>query len=93
MAVPDELERERRRSATSRLLLYFAKHVNRLNYAELLKTGRAIGSGQVEGKAKTLGLRLKLRGARWNKRNVAPMASLVCVRHSSQWDAYWAIAV
>ncbi len=92
LAVDEDSERERRRCATDRLIGYFAKHVNRLNYAERLKAGRAIGSGQVEGKAKTLGLRLKRRGARWNKCNVAPMASLVCVRHSSQWDAYWAIA-
>jgi hypothetical protein len=93
LAVTDESERERRRKATDRLIGYFAKHVNRLNYAERLKVGRAIGSGQVEGKAKTLGLRLKRGGARWNKGNVTPMASLVCVRHSSQWDAYWAMAV
>ncbi len=92
LAVPEEAEWERRRGATDRLLGDFAKHMNRLNYAEHLKAGRAIGSGQVEGKAKTLGLRLKLRGARWKERNVAPMASLVCVRHSSQWDAYWAMA-
>jgi hypothetical protein len=92
LAVADEAERERRRGPTERMIGYFAKHTNRLNYAECLKAGRAIGSGQVEGKAKTLGLRLKLRGARWNKRNVQPMASLVCVRHSSQWDAYWAMA-
>ena len=71
---------------------YFGKHAGRLNYAERLEAGRAIGSGQVEGKAKTLGLRLKARGARWRSRNVLPMASLVCVRHSSQWDAYWAVA-
>jgi hypothetical protein len=92
LSVDDETERERRRKATDRLIGYFAKHVNRLNYAERLKAGRAIGSGQVEGKAKTLGLRLKRRGARWNKCNVAPMASLVCVRHSSQWAPYWAMA-
>ena len=82
-AVEDEAERERRRQATDRLIGYFGKHTNRLNYAERLGAGRAIGSGQVEGKAKTLGLRLKARGARWNRRNVQPMASLVCVRHSS----------
>jgi len=92
LSVDDEKERERRRRPTDRLIGYFSKHVGRLNYAELLKAGRAIGSGQVEGKAKTLGLRLKRRGARWNKRNVAPMASLVCMRHSTQWDAYWARA-
>jgi hypothetical protein len=93
LAVEDESERERRRQATDRLIGYFAKHTTRLNYAERLQAGRAIGSGQVEGKAKTLGLRLKARGARWNRCNVLPMASLVCVRHSCQWDAYWAVAV
>ena len=93
LAVDDEPERERRRRATERLIGYFAKHTARLNYAERLQAGRAIGSGQVEGQAKTLGLRLKARGARWRRRNVLPMASLVCVRHSSQWDSYWALAV
>ncbi len=90
--VADEKEQERRRSATDRLLTYFSKHTERLNYAERLATGRAIGSGQVEGEAKTLGLRLKRRGARWNRIIVQPMASLVCVRHTCQWEPYWAMA-
>jgi hypothetical protein len=90
--VADEKEQERRRRAADRLIKYFAKHTNRLNYAERLGAGRAIGSGQVEGEAKTLGLRLKRRGARWKQGNVRPMASLVCVRHTSQWDPYWAMA-
>jgi hypothetical protein len=90
----DEKEVEKRRPAIEGLLKYFSKHVQRLNYVERLRAGRAIGSGQVEGKAKTLGLRLKLRGARWNRINVQPMASLVCVRHSRhQWDAYWHLAL
>ena len=89
LAVDDEAEREHRRRRTDRMLGYFSKHTTRLSYAERLKAGRAIGSGQIEGEAKTLGLRLKRRGARWNKPNVQPMASLVCVRHTSQWDSYW----
>ncbi len=92
LAVEEQGERERRRKATDRLIGYFYKHTARLNYAERLQAGRAIGSGQVEGKAKTLGLRLKARGARWRSHNVEPMASLVCVRHSSQWQTYWAMA-
>jgi hypothetical protein len=92
LGVADESERERRRRPTDRLINYFSKHTNRLNYAERLQAGRAIGSGQVEGEAKTLGLRLKRRGARWSKRNVQPMASLVCVRHTCQWGAYWNMA-
>jgi hypothetical protein len=92
LAVADEAERERRRRATEKLVGYFAKHVGRLNYRERLASGRAIGSGAVEGQAKTLGLRLKCRGARWLYANVRPMASLVCVRNSVQWEAYWAQA-
>jgi hypothetical protein len=89
----DEKERERRRPATERLVGYFSKHLTRLNYAERLRSGRAIGSGQVEGTAKTLGLRMKRRAARWKKRNVRAIASLICVRHSShEWAAYWSLA-
>jgi hypothetical protein len=92
LAADDPAERERRRPATDRLLNYFAKHVERLNYRAMLAQGKAIGSGIVEGQAKTLGLRLKSRGARWNFGNVRPMASLVCVRNSVQWKAYWSQA-
>ena len=89
LTVEAQSEQERRRRWTDKLIGYFSKHLGRLNYAERLAAGRAIGSGVVEGQAKTLGLRLKRRGARWNRRNVQPMASLVCVRHSPQWVAYW----
>ena len=92
LSVADGAERERRRTATDGLVGYFSTHVGRLNYAERLRSGRAIGSGAVEGQAKTFGLRLKSRGARWNRKNVRPMASLVCVRHSPQWEAYWSQA-
>jgi hypothetical protein len=37
----------------------FMANLKRLDYAGNLKDGRAIGSGVVEGAAKTLGLRLK----------------------------------
>jgi hypothetical protein len=92
LSVTQESELKRRQRATERLIGYFSKHTNRLNYGERLQAGQAIGSGQVEGQAKTLGLRLKARGARWKLGNVRPMASLVCVRHSSQWEPYWALA-
>jgi len=92
LSIEDPMERERRRPATDKLVNYFSKHVSRLNYCERLASGRAIGSGVVEGQAKTLGLRLKSRGSRWCRRNVRPMASLVCVRNSAQWEAYWTLA-
>jgi len=92
LSIEDVEERERRRRRTDKLVGYFSKHVGRLNYRERLASGRAIGSGAVEGQAKTLGLRLKSRGACWCMANVRPMASLVCVRNSVQWDAYWSQA-
>lgn len=92
LSIDEDHERERRRPATEKLIRYFVTHLKRLNYAECLRNGRAIGSGMVEGRAKTLGLRLKLRGARWNHGNVTPMATLVCVRHTCEWTAYWTMA-
>lgn len=78
-----------RRQALEKLVKYFAKHTTRLNYAERLRSGRVIGSGVVEGQAKTLGLRLKARGARWRMSNVKKMTALVCLRNSDRWTAYW----
>jgi hypothetical protein len=83
------LEAEGQRPAVEKLMNYFAKHIGRLDYAGNLAEGRSIGSGPIEGWAKTLGLRLKSRGARWNRRNVGPMAALVCVQATDQWDSYW----
>jgi hypothetical protein len=82
-------ETPQRRAALEKLVGYFVKHTQRLSYAERLRSGQAIGSGVVEGQAKTLGLRLKARGARWRKKNVKGMMALICVRNSEQWNAYW----
>ena len=81
-----------RRAVLEKLVNYFVKHKTRLDYAQRLKAGQAIGSGVVEGQAKTLGLRLKARGARWKKANIKSMTALVCVRNSDQWETYWAQA-
>lgn len=91
----EELEREDtppRRAALEKMLKYFVPHVARLQYRDRLAAGQAIGSGVVEGWAKTLGLRLKARGARWRKANVQRIASLGCVRNGDQWSAYWSPA-
>ena len=77
---------ERRIDGLSR---YFAKHANRLNYADCLREGRAIGSGMIEGNIKTITLRLKARGARWLKSNVTAMSRLCCLSHGTFWNDYW----
>ena len=91
-AIDDPDVSERCQKSTDKLRKYFTPHKERLNYRALLEQGRAIGSGVVEGQAKTLGLRLKARGARWRRKHVRPMASLICVRNSIQWNAYWRLA-
>ena len=90
--IGEELAREdtpRRRRVLDRLLNYFLGHLNRLDYAGRLASGDAIGSGSVEGAAKTLGLRLKARGARWRHKNARAMAALVCCRQTDQWALFW----
>jgi hypothetical protein len=77
---------ERRIDGLSR---YFAKHANRLNYADRLREGQAIGSGMIEGNIKTITLRLKARGARWLKSNVTAMSRLCCLSNGTFWNDYW----
>jgi len=78
-----------RRKELDRLLGYFLAHLNRIDYAGRLTAGEAIGSGVVEGAAKTLGLRLKARGARWRHKNARSMAALICCRQTDQWVLFW----
>jgi hypothetical protein len=67
----------------------FAAHIGRLNYRACPAAGKSIGSGVVEGAAKTLGLRLKARGARWTNKNARAMAALVCARNGDEWSCFW----
>lgn len=81
-----------RRRVLDELINYAVKHVKRMDYRCRLAEGRSIGSGMVEGAIKTMGLRLKARGARWIERNVEHVAALVGLSHSSCWETYWSQA-
>jgi hypothetical protein len=81
-----------RRPILEALTRYFLAHMRRLDYKGRLARGQAIGSGVVEGAAKTLGLRLKSRGARWKHKNARAMATLVCARSGEEWRGYWKVA-
>lgn len=93
--VGDELSGENtpaRRAVLDGLIGYMKNHIGRMDYRTRLGEGRSIGSGLIEGQVKTLGLRLKARGARWRERNAEHMATLVGLSHSTLWDAYWSLA-
>lgn len=83
---------EARRKVLDELTTYTAKHIKRMSYRERLAEGRSIGSGLVEGTIKTMGLRMKARGARWIERNAENMSAQVGLSHSDSWDTYWALA-
>jgi hypothetical protein len=79
------------RAALEALLTYLRPNQEAMRYAQRLRAGQPIGSGQVEGACKTvIGRRLKLNSARWSPHNVAPVASLCALDHSQLWSAYWA---
>lgn len=93
--VGDELSRKdtpERRAVLDDLIGYMKNHVGRMEYRSRLADGRTIGSGLIEGQVKTLGLRLKARGARWVERTAEQMAALVGLSHSTLWDTYWSLA-
>ena len=69
---------------------YLSPHADHLHYAERLKGGRSIGSGQIEGACKNLiGRRLKANAARWRVRRINRMAGLCSLAYSDRWAPYW----
>jgi hypothetical protein len=93
--VAEELGREDtpgRRAAVESLVGYLSEHVGRVDYRSRLAEGRSIGSGLIEGTIKTLGLRMKARGARWVERNAEHMAALVGLSNGTLWEKYWTAA-
>ena len=76
--------------AVGGLLNYFAGHQARMNYALRLYRGQSIGSGQVEGAAKSMiGRRLKINSCRWTETNANHMAGTAATLYSERWSQYW----
>jgi len=66
---------------------YFTNHQNRMNYAEYVKQGLAIGSGAIESTHRTLiQSRMKQAGMHWKKKNVQSIASVKARYESGRWD-------
>jgi hypothetical protein len=68
---------------------YIENHRPMLGYAEALEAGWDIGSGPTEASCKTLTLRTKRPGMKWDADNGASMMNLIAMRESGQWQAYW----
>ena len=68
---------------------YIEERREMLNYGRALGEGWDIGSGPTEATCKTLTLRIKRPGMKWDRDNAAAMMNLLALRESGQWDLYW----
>jgi len=78
-----------RQAALDSLLGYLQRNADRMDY----RARWPISSGPMESFCKQLGQRLKGPGMRWHRGNVNPMATLVSLWSSGEWDKHWRAAV
>ena len=70
-----------------KILNYFERNKNRMQYKTYRNNGWLIGSGAIESAHRhVLQRRLKLSGQRWTKQGLQKMANLRCVYKSDQWE-------
>jgi len=68
---------------------YLTDRLDMLGYPAALARGWDIGSGPTEAECKTLTMRLKRPGARWDLGHAAAMMNLKAMYESGQADLYW----
>ena len=69
---------------------YMVARLELLGYPMALAKGYDIGSGPTEAMCKTLTLRLKRPGMKWDRDHAAAMMNLTALYDSGQAKAYWA---
>lgn len=79
----------RKKEALRRLRQYVHQRREMLDYPTALANGWDIGSGPTEATCKTLTLRLKRPGMKWDRDHAADMMNLIALRESGQWKPYW----
>jgi ribosomal protein S15P/S13E len=89
----EELEKrmrsKKKKQSLRALQHYIEQRRDMLDYAEALRQGQDIGSGPTEAECKTLTMRLKGPGMKWDRDHAAGMMNLIALRESGQWDPYW----
>ncbi len=90
----DELHRRVRsghkRKQLQVLKAYVLKRMEMLDYRRALDNGWDIGSGPTEAMCKTLTLRLKRPGMKWDADHAAAIMNLLAMRESNQHQSWWA---
>lgn len=88
-ALEKRMRSEKKTQSLRKLREYIEDRRDMLDYAGALRAGQDIGSGPTEAECKTLTMRLKGPGMKWDRDNAATMMNLVALRESGQWDSYW----
>jgi hypothetical protein len=88
-ALGQQMRAPRKKEAIRRLRQYVYRRREMLDYPTALANGWDIGSGPTEATCKTLTLRLKRPGMKWDRDHAANMMNLIALRESGQWKPYW----
>ena len=78
-----------KRASLRRLREYVVARLELLEYPMALANGYDIGSGPTEAMCKTLTLRLKRPGMKWDRDHAAALMNLIALYGSGQAKAYW----
>jgi hypothetical protein len=93
LAAIDALKKQVRstvkRKALGDLRDYLTDRLDMLGYRTALANGWDIGSGPTEAMCKTLTLRLKRPGMKWDRDHAAAMMNLQAMYESGQAASYW----
>lgn len=79
----------RKREVLRKLEQYVSKRAAMLDYPTFVQRGFDVGSGPTESSCKTLTLRLKGHGRRWDRPNAEAVMALEALRQSGLWRTYW----
>lgn len=78
-----------KRARLSAALSYLSKHLEMMNYDELLKEDLEISSGPVEGAVRfVIGQRFDSAGMRWIRERAEALLQLRCIEVNGEWDDF-----
>jgi hypothetical protein len=91
-ALAKKIRAPAKRESLQGLRDYLVARLDMLDYRTALANGYDIGSGPTEAMCKTLTLRLKRPGMKWDRDHAAALMNLTALYDSGQAKAYWASA-
>jgi len=91
-ALAKKIRAPAKRESLKGLRDYIVARLDLLDYRTALARGYDIGSGPTEAMCKTLTLRLKRPGMKWDRDHASAMMNLTALYDSGQAKAYWASA-